>query len=102
MAGQLDAPIGSDQAEAIPSSAPGLADAATFEDDVLAPKRGELVAYCQTGLARADDYEIERFRGAAMVASRLASTDAAFEVAGDLAHCVPGVDAADPPARMSA
>ena len=57
-----DAPIGGDQTEAVPTSAPGLADAALFEDDVFDAALAELATDREAGLSSADNDEIQRFR----------------------------------------
>lgn len=44
--------------------APGLADAATLEHDVLDARRGELVAHRQTRLPRAVDGHLDSVHGA--------------------------------------
>ncbi len=58
-AGKLDGPVWRDEAEAVPASAPRLADPAPFEYHVLDSGASELVAHGQPGLARANDDDVD-------------------------------------------
>src|SRR2546426_9155071 len=58
-AGELHRPVRRDEAETVPATAPGLADAASFEDDVLDTELGEFVTDGQAGLTGADDDDVE-------------------------------------------
>ena len=55
VAGELHAPIGSDEAEAVPAPAPGLSDPASLEHHVPHAGLRELAAYGEPGLTATDD-----------------------------------------------
>ena len=57
-AGQLHGPVGYDEAEALPTPAPGLPHPAPLENDMLDACSVELMAERKSGLSRADDGNI--------------------------------------------
>src|SRR4030088_191982 len=54
-AGQLDRPVGDDEAEAVPAPTPGLADPAPLEHEMVNTGGHELVAQRKSSLSRAND-----------------------------------------------
>jgi len=55
-AGQLNGPVGSDQAEGVPApGTPGLGHAAGLKHDMVDLGLGQVPARCQSGLPGADD-----------------------------------------------
>ena len=59
VAGQLDAPVRRDEAEAVPAPAPGLPDPAALEHDVLDAGLRQLAAGREPGLTAADDDRLD-------------------------------------------
>ena len=58
VAGQVDGPVGGDQAEAVPASAPGLRNPSALEDDVVDARVGQLMADGQAGLPGPDHHDL--------------------------------------------
>ena len=65
---KLHRPVRRDQAEAVPTIAPGLCDAGPLEDSVLEPKSRQFVTHREAGLTGPHDRYRDPLRNAVMVA----------------------------------
>src|SRR5438067_13747438 len=57
-AGKKDGPVRGDEAERVPASAPGLADSAALQHEVINTGSRQLVAHRETGLPRTDHDDV--------------------------------------------